>query len=259
MSLKIRNLEDYNARMHKSLYDKAFAIDYIDEDVKIILDYGCADGALTKYMAQLTPEVTYIGYDPDPGMVDEAYSKGAPDNCLNFIDSLTELSTYSTNFSSGIINLSSVLHEIVHYGGDEEVEKLTNFIKEQNFKYVAIRDFYIPNTYQLANPVDVAKVRARGDINQIASFEEMYGSIGEKANFLHFLLKYTFTDNWEREVREDYSPYTIGYIYNLLKDKYDLIFYHEYILPYTKDRIFRDFEVDIKDTTHMKMVLKRRN
>ncbi|MGA1049083.1 MAG: hypothetical protein ACO3UU_13830, partial [Minisyncoccia bacterium] len=60
----------------------------------------------------------------------------------------------------------------------------------------------------------------------LISFEKVWGSIfKDYRNFIHFLLKYRYTDNWEREVNENYLPsdaigYNIGeYLYHVSPKK----------------------------------------
>ncbi len=48
------------------------------------------------------------------------------------------------------------------------------------------------------------KLRKKANLNQLYSFEKRSGSINNNyRNFIHFLLKYKYTDNWDREVNED--------------------------------------------------------
>lgn len=51
----ITDLTAYNLSMKKSLIDKMFFMDKIDDNVKVIMDYGCADGALIRFLAPLFP------------------------------------------------------------------------------------------------------------------------------------------------------------------------------------------------------------
>ena len=46
--------------MKKSLLDKLFFLDKIDSE--IIVDFGCANGELIKFMYNLFPNYIYIGY-----------------------------------------------------------------------------------------------------------------------------------------------------------------------------------------------------
>ena len=51
----ITDLTAYNLSMKKSLIDKMFFMDKIDDNIKVVMDYGCADGALIRFLAPLFP------------------------------------------------------------------------------------------------------------------------------------------------------------------------------------------------------------
>lgn len=55
----ITDLIAYNLSMKKSLIDKMFFMDKIDDDIKVVMDYGCADGALIRFLAPLFPEIVF--------------------------------------------------------------------------------------------------------------------------------------------------------------------------------------------------------
>ena len=52
----------YTFEMSKSVWDKAFFMDKIP-GVKCVIDFGCADGAMIRYLAPLFPDIYFIGYD----------------------------------------------------------------------------------------------------------------------------------------------------------------------------------------------------
>lgn len=70
----IANIEIYNESMTKSLIDKLFFLDKID-NVKCIVDYGCANGALIAFIAPLFPDILFFGYDKNGMMIDSAIEK----------------------------------------------------------------------------------------------------------------------------------------------------------------------------------------
>ena len=69
---RIANLESYNMAMSKSMIDKMFFMDKIDEAVTTVFDYGCANAVLIQTLARLFPDMTYIGYDLDESMIQNA-------------------------------------------------------------------------------------------------------------------------------------------------------------------------------------------
>ena len=59
----ITDLTAYNLSMKKSLIDKMFFMDKIDDNIKLIMDYGCADGAIIRFLAPLFTESLFLGYE----------------------------------------------------------------------------------------------------------------------------------------------------------------------------------------------------
>ena len=56
------NLDIYAEEMSKSVWDKAFFMDKII-GAKLVIDFGCADGAMIRMLAPLFPNTTFYGYD----------------------------------------------------------------------------------------------------------------------------------------------------------------------------------------------------
>lgn len=109
---EIRNLEKYNSSMAKSLIDKIFFMDKMDDDVKFIVDYGCADGTLVRFLAQLFPDLVFIGYDINPDMIRLASEKGRHLANAFFTTDLTNIPGLVSSFDFGqaALNLSSLIH-----------------------------------------------------------------------------------------------------------------------------------------------------
>ena len=58
--------------------------------------------------------------------------------------------------------------------------------------------------------MQVRKVKQKADKHYLNSFEDRWGVINDNyRTFIHYLLKYRYTDNWDREVNEDYLPVSL--------------------------------------------------
>ena len=68
---KIENYSVYNDRMRRSMWDKAFFMDKVP-GTELLVDYGCADGSLIRFLRELFPSMYFIGFDIDPAMVEAA-------------------------------------------------------------------------------------------------------------------------------------------------------------------------------------------
>ena len=65
---QIEDYQVYNDRMRRSMWDKAFFMDKVP-GAELILDYGCADGSLVRFLSELFPAMRFIGFDIDPVMI----------------------------------------------------------------------------------------------------------------------------------------------------------------------------------------------
>jgi hypothetical protein len=107
---------------------------------------------------------------------------------------------------------------------------------------------------------DVEKIRKSADPVYLNSFEEKWGTIDSSYRTLvHYLLKYRFTDNWYREVKENYLPVSLETLYKKIPPNYKIIYESNFILPYLQQKVKEDFDIDIKQTTHTKMVIVNTN
>jgi SAM-dependent methyltransferase len=246
----------YNEGMKKSLLDKIFFMDKID--ARVIVDYGCADGTLIHFLSTLFPELYYIGFDIDPKMVDKAREKcGGNEQRFFFTSDWNEVVEHSHAGLSAVL-LSSVIHEVYAYGTRKDVDDMWGRVFLGDFNYIVIRDM-VPSTSldKASNINDVANIYKKADKAYLHEFEKVWGTIESNKNLIHFLLKYRYTDNWEREVRENYLPITREELLSTIPEQYEIEFHEHFILPYLKNVVRQDFGITIKDNTHLKLVLKR--
>jgi hypothetical protein len=254
----IANIEIYNRNMEASYPDKLFFMDIINPDV--VVDFGCADGTILSKMKEKNPNVKLIGYDLSKAMLDKAKAKLGPDVFLT--DSWAEVQSELSSYSKPALVLSSVIHEVYSYSLPKEVKKFwENRVFGGDFKWIVIRDM-IPSVEMGRKEAtefqdDVDKVKAAANPKYLKSYEENWDDIGSSYKFLaHFLLKYKFTDNWAREVAENYLPLSLETLYKKIPPSYKIIFEENFVLPYLKKEVKKDFDVDIKHTTHAKMILE---
>ena len=113
----IKNYNVYQNGMKKSLDDKLFFLDLID-DVDTIVDFGCADGQLLKQIHEERPEWNLMGIDMDEKMIEQA-QKNCPDATY-----INTNGIYKFNGdNNSILNLSSVIHEVYSYCTTEEIHR----------------------------------------------------------------------------------------------------------------------------------------
>ena len=253
----INNYEIYNKRMDKSFQDKLFFLDKIKDNVEAIVDFGCADGALIRHLSEVT-NIKLIGYDQDHRMIELANEKTNKDNCL-FNEDFEEI-IEDINPRNSLLNLSSVIHEIYSYFTSNEIEFFWNTVFNTDFKYISIRDLCASESINRPSNInDYTKLLQKANPNLLLDHESIWGSVRENRNLVHYLLKYRFLENWDREVRENYFGLSLECLLSKIPmDKYEIIYFENYILPYTANKIKEDFDIELHDNTHVKLLLKRK-
>jgi hypothetical protein len=256
----ISNLKSYIDGMNLSLQDKLFFLDILDFDV--IVDFGCADGTFLEYISNIKPNVKLIAYDLDTDMLSKTKSRlgrkvVATDNWEEAVNSLIP-------YKKPLLNLSSVIHEVYSYSTTSDVKK---FWEKQvfggDFKYITIRDM-IPSTELSKSEIsqfkdDVRNIRLKSDKYYLKSFEDIWGTISDNyKTMVHYLLKYRFTDNWEREVVENYLPVSIETVKGKIPSDYKIIHEENFLLPFLKDKVKSDFNIELTSATHTKMIIENK-
>ena len=257
----ISNYDQYIIDMNTTMSYKLFFLDEIKFDV--IVDFGCADGTFLQSISRMRPNVKIIGYDLDQTMLDKASSK-LPKNAI-LTDNWNEVIKEISGYKHPLLNLSSVIHEVYSYSNSKTVSKFWNQqVFAGNFKHITIRDM-MPSVELTRNEItnykdDARKVRQKADKRYLLSFEEVWGSINaDYRNFIHFLLKYKYTDNWDREVNENYLPITLETLKSEIPSDYSITYEDDFVLPYLRQEVKRDFNVELTHSTHVKMIIKNQS
>lgn len=255
--IKISSVDKYIDGMSKSMNDKLFFLSKINPDV--IVDFGCADGSVISEIRKRKPEVKLIGYDIDDDMISRAQSKNK--NVL-FTNSWDTVLSEIKGYRFPCLNLSSVIHEVYSYSNSKSIKEFwEKFVFGSNFEWITIRDM-IPSTEMSKNEMenfinDVKKIKSSPN-KYIQSFEDRWGIIDSDYRTLtHYLLKYKFQDNWDREVLENYMPLSIETLKKKIPSEYSIVYENRFILDYLKKEVYKDFGIVLRHSTHAKLIIKR--
>lgn len=255
----IKDYQFYTTEMCKALQEKLFFMDKIN--VNYLMDYGCADGSLIQSMHQYYPGVNYIGYDIDEEMIKKAKDKKIPNSLFTTNLKLANTMTQSVLTNSGIL-CSSVIHEVYSYGNQESIKAFWDNLYGGTYDYVIIRDMALSEKEMadnnITNPSDLIALKNRANPSQISDFENIWGSLNIKKNFIHFLLKYRYIANWDREVAENYLPVTIEDHLKAIPDNYEIVFFEHEPLPFIQQTVKNDFGIFLENKTHIKLIIKKK-
>jgi precorrin-6B methylase 2 len=201
----------YLARMTKSELEKLRVRTYVPSNASTYLDVGCADGAITIALAQIFPNIQFVGIDLDSDFIAKANEKVRELGLTNvrFVcDWLRNLLKDDVRYD--VVQFMSVEHEFFSYG--EGISSVLKSLADAHELLnvggvIVIRDMVLEEyTKQSTLHLDSirAKIMARIDPKMAADFIAMYGELSSIYQVNHLLLKYMYTTNWERELAENY-------------------------------------------------------
>ncbi|MGN1020096.1 MAG: class I SAM-dependent methyltransferase [Aristaeellaceae bacterium] len=250
--VEISNMDTYLALMQKGMQDKLFFVKELFSRVDTFVDFGCADGSLLRSLRELNAASRLIGYDISQQMLEIARAN-APG-----IDFFSDWADIHIDFSHSCLILSSVIHEVYSYSSPEEIRLFWQRVFGSGFQYIVIRDMMFTESED--RPVamrDKNRIIHHEEYAWLAkSFEEVNGVIDSTRQMLHFLLKYQYSHNWEREVRENYLPISLEELLAKIPDNYARVYFSHETLPYIADCVKRDFGISLGMKTHAKIILE---
>lgn len=271
----------YNAEMVKSAYDKLGFVDQIFDPLSIIVDFGCADGAITRMIKSFYPDSIVVGYDLPQVLTSNHLPMIDPVDVviptdqnfwLNYIEinykkevfytsSLTVIKFLLEQFpiNKSLLVINSVTHEIYNYMSRVDRRELFNDLFSMQFSYIWVRDMYI----NAPDHSPVFESILKSDTIPKDRLQEFIAENGDLTleTLVQFLLKFRYK-NWDKELLEDYNAFceNINEFENLLYYKgYTLIRSINYVLPYVNYINLKDGIVDLENnniTTHTKRLYK---
>ena len=278
LGVPFKNLSLYNASMRKGLEDKLFFLEYLPEDNYTFVDFGCADGSVLGALCAMYPNKkglnTYIGYDISFDMIALAKTNFSGDIDENIIftsywkDVQKELKKSN---NKKVLILSSVIHEVYSYGEiPKDIDIFWDRVLKTGFDYICIRDMMPSRDIVRKTPISIYNALNQDknhvlNIGQLAEFEKIHGSTQSMKQAVHFLLKYRWKVNWNREVNENYFPIYVEDLIGTLSLKkyfcdagtYKIDYLERFQVPYLMECIKNDFGITFEDFTHVKAIFTK--
>ena len=257
---EIKDMEGYVAKMDITIPDKLFWVPRVTHPVSQLIDIGCASGTLLKAFHNISPATELIGIEESPEMIKHIY-EGFDKGEVPFIMVHQSMDELMNECKPGaVLNLSSVLHEVYSYKDKVYIENFWNQINRLQPEYITIRDM-IPDNYDPGYMVEHNRTLIMDSpyAEQLKQFEKRWGCVNDKNKLSHFLLKYRYQENWERELNENYYACSYGDILEHLFENYICIYITAFALPWTVKCAKEDFGITVfPGNTHQKIIYKRR-
>ena len=139
-------------------------------------------------------------------------------------------------------------------------ENIMHALLNMNFDHIAIRDMFVnTDTNTQIVPVQMLKIlEQKTSKERVDDFSRFWGKPIILQRYIHYLLKYRYVDNWDREVRENYLPVDIEPFLNMVSQYYNIECLDHYTLPFLKEQIQKDIGITLDIPTHAKILLSKR-
>ena len=260
---KINNENVYLSKMRRTFTDKAWFMSLIPDDVTTIVDFGSADNSFINFLKHDYPEYRYVGIENNENFFKASVEQ--KQECYHSLSEFYETGDYDPETT--LLVLNSVLHEVYSYGcADAFWHELLVF----DAKYVAFRDMYPRNCGKFGSGAFremESNINCSGMRDHYEDFIQRWGRVRDGYTAIHFLLKYFYDENWQRECDENYIPFHYRELYTQIrKAGYNITSEYFYSLPYLKNKWHNDFRCNENSrlksfidqiTTHLKLFLVR--
>lgn len=254
---EIQNLEQYNAELYKTMKDKLFFISILPPDKKYcFFDYGCGDGELLLRLRKIYGnKCRYNGYDINRDMIRKANERDPE----SYYSSAFSYLSYIYNIRNKVLILSSVIHEILTEM-PSYIDLFWDNVQEINWDYIIVRDMmYSKESCRPLPALMPEEFEKLKELKKYSDFENTFCRIITYADLTHFLLKVKYDgDDWDRELKENYFSISSQEFLNKMKDKYKLIHYEQFQLPFMTKYWKEKFNITLSEPTHVKCIFKNK-
>lgn len=245
---RIGDISVYLKRMDASLLDKCWWIDKIPDEITTVVDFGCAAGNLKNMIDYLMPRrFRYIGIDNSAEMRRLCQEKN-----IEVYEDLDHLPN-DIDPNRTILVLNSVIHEIWTYLPVLQVCALFDKIALREFKYIAIRDMNLGEP-RYEDVDDIVKTFERSPYADRWRYVSKHTLANIHVCIKEFLLKYWYTENWERERDEQYLWDIPSVVVDFIE--YHTVYENHFFIPYVREKVLKDFGIVNDEYTHIKVLLE---
>lgn len=217
------------------MQEKLFFLDYLDLNrYHLIIDFGCASGDLIERIQTMTEITTpIIGIERDSYMQSILKRRD-----IQFRTNLSELGNLKNK--NILIIFSSVLHEV-----EEQFTEISEWLLQVK-PTVVIRDMTPPEQRNLTKK----ELKLPSFVKD--KYEAVWGKIDTLWDLYHYFLKYSYVDNWDSEVLENYFSVPWDWFFTNGITEYR----RDYVLEYKKEKVQKDFGYYLSEPTHRQLITK---
>lgn len=242
------------------------------EDISKIVILGAYNWELTSKILEEHTELECIIYDVSKKYLDEALDNMKELKEKSKVRKKIKLtndwnSIVKSDNTNALLIMTDMIHKVYSFNGRRSVDKWKNSLLDAGFRYIAIRDTSLTQRqselltgYEVLDRLFRATDKDFSLDNKLEEFQRdsiRGGAITILKNYIHFLLKYWHTTDWNTIIKENYFSYDIDEFIETFIKQYVVRVKRRYYLPYIHSKWKKDFDIDIKENTHINVLLEK--
>ncbi len=254
----IENPTIYLERMQKGSSEKMFWAEMILGDINTLIDFGAGDGSLFEWTDKISKqEIRKIAIENN-----EVFVEMLKDKSFETVRQVEELSELEIDWEHTVVIFSSVIHELFSYLQDEEAKRIIQAIQKMRPVYICVRDMIYTEKEKRSKSLAVQfnnLIKDHECSTLAQSFTDYWGAIENDVQAKHFLLKYKYVENWQREMQENYLPKSDVEIIDLfVQNEYETLYSRIYTNDFIKNQIEKDYACHFEGPTHLQLIVQKK-
>ncbi len=254
----MNDIKGYIEKLDKSMThkEKLFFLNKVKlSSYDFIVDFGCANGRLLyeidKRIEGKAKSLRLFGIDKNSDIsINYTFS-----HKFERVEKLLDLPTIEMQDKRVLLILSSVLHEVDKVTLSDLAEFSNNYVTT-----ISIRDmrFYAGERLMWKErrkmQIFLQNINLFLNKEQLSLFHDIFRN--DVKSLYEFFLKYTYKENWTTEKEEIYLGINM-FLFEIQLNGFKSKYCKQYILPYKRKAVYRDFNYRMRAKTHVKVIYQR--
>lgn len=264
----VNDHQNYNREMRMHLGHKLFFVDKLPvpiTDIRLFVDFGCGDAELLRLLSKINASAMFLGIESDHNQKLAATSNFADVHLMHTLWALP-LAPWAIKRTPKVLIMSSVIHEVISFAGSGfNLQAWWRNVEDLGFDYIVIRDFCLP-LWCDGLPIEHdfrEAISTRGSPWDRQALGDMWLRWGMTTHrdFMHYLMKRPYRDNWKRELQENYVALCDEALRAVvtLSGRYRIHHFEQTVTPAFTRGTMEAFGFDPETPTHAEVILARNN
>lgn len=235
-----------------TIADIKAALLYDAPENAIVLDYGCGAGDVIQAAQAVRPDLSFVGYDYYPSVVQAAHMRNVPKSFFTS-DEKAAFVAASAHDGPKVLFMSSVMHEIVSIHGDAGLDAVLD--QAAQFDQIVMRDMaFDPGFDGVPDSAPESLVHS----GHADALHARWGGVNTAVGVAHLMLKARYKDNWDAELAENYLPYSVDDLISRIRRVFPIVRHVKHELPaFLEKEFMRVYGRTPLTRTHVEIICDR--